>query len=99
MADRFTALHVVVTGADAETVKVMFIELDADSIFIAGQRTGDYVRAVAQIRQGRTEVQKNDILWRMYEILRLVVHEGDIQTQIVEIDDTKTVMTNGVLNT
>ena len=98
VADRLTALHVSITGAEPDAVKVMFIEFDADSIFIGGKQTTEYVRAVGQIRQGRTEDQKKAILYGMYEILRLIVHDGEIQTQIVEIDDSKTVMTNGVLN-
>ncbi len=94
-----TDLHVTITAVPANAVKVMFIKLDVDSIFIGGERTEDYARVVAQIRQGRTEVQKNAILHGMYEILRLVIDSGEIQTQVVEIDDAKTVMTNGVLNT
>ena len=98
LAIGLTDLHCHVTEASRESVKVMFIELDRDSFFSGGEKTEDYARAVAQIRSGRTDEQKTSILRGMYEILRAAVELGDIQTQIVEIEDTKTVMTNGVLN-
>ena len=98
LALKLTDLHSRITEAPRESVKVMFIELDRDSFFSGGERTENYVRAVGQIRSGRTEEQKMSILRGMYETLHAVVKTGQIQTQIVEIDDSKTVMTNGVLN-
>ena len=99
LALKLTDLHSRITEASRESIKVMFIELDHDSFFSGGERTQDYVRAVGQVRCGRTEEQKMSILRGMYEVLRSVVGVGQIQTQIVEIDDSKTVLTNGALNT
>ena len=98
VAERLTLLHSSVTGAGPELVKVMFVDLDSDSIFIGGARPATYIRAFAQIREGRTTIQKSEILYGMYEILRSAMPSGEIQTQTVEIDDTKTVMTNGKMN-
>ena len=99
MAKGLTTLHVKVTGAKPQEVKVMFFDLDRDSLFIGGERVKEYVRVIAQIRQGRTEAQKLELLEGMNRIMRAAVSKGEIQVQILEIDDTKTVMTNGVMNT
>ena len=94
LALQLTILHSTVTGAPRESVKVMFIALDNDSFFSGGERSDDFVRVVGQIRCGRTQDQKSSILLGMYEILREVVTTGQIQTQIVGIDDTSTVYYN-----
>ena len=103
IARQFTALHSSVTGAAEESVKVMFIPLDDHSFFSGGEQCNEHVRVVAQIRYGRTEEQKRSLLCGMYDIVHRAAgkkyYGPDIQTQIVEIDDTATVMTNGVLNT
>ena len=99
MAEGLTSLHVNVTGVEPQAVKVMFFELATHNIFIGGERPHEYVRMVAQIREGRTETQRTDLLEGMHKIISAVVPSGEIQVQIQEIDDTKTVMTNGVLNT
>jgi phenylpyruvate tautomerase PptA (4-oxalocrotonate tautomerase family) len=99
IAEELTKLHTNVTGAEPQAVKVMFFELDTHNIFIGGESAHKYVRVVGQIRQGRTEAQKTDLLEGMHKIMRAVVPKGEIQVQIQEIDDTKTVMTNGVMNT
>lgn len=98
VARGLTELHTSVTGAESQVVKVMFLELDSDNIFVGGERVNEYVRAVGQIRQGRTHAQKHEILEGMYSILREIIPAGEVQTQILEIDDTKTVMTDGVMN-
>lgn len=99
---RFTRLHRNVTGAAPDTVKVIFLYLDEDSFFSGGERQEDYVRVVAQIRHGRTEDQRLTILRGMFEIVNTVVQRLaesiEIQTQIIEIDDANTVMTNGKQN-
>ena len=100
LATGLTDLHCKITGAPRNAVKVMFIQID--SFFSGGTKSGDYVRILGQIRRGRTEEQKLTILRGMYEL----VHEAlgkqadrtEIQSQIAEIDDTKSVMTNGRLN-
>ena len=61
----------------------------------------DWIRIIGQIRYGRTEEQKMRLLRGMYECVLFAMDKKaprEIQTQIVEIDDTKTVMTNGILN-
>ena len=115
LAIGLTDLHANVTGASRDDVKIIFAPLDAYSFFKGGKPTQSYVRVVAQIRIGRTEEQKMQILSGMYKLVKAAFdqkpprfvsswsgqkHEEFIaETQIVEIDDTKTVMTNGVLNT
>ena len=103
VATRLTNLHSSVTGAPRDAVKVIFLRLDEDSFFSGGKSKQDYVRVVGQIRQGRSEEQKLRILKGMHDVVEqcfaLTAAEKEVQTQIVEIDDTKTVMTNGVLNT
>ena len=98
LAKSLTDLHSRVTETPEEAVKVMSVGLDVDSFFSGGKRIEDYVRLVGQIRRGRTEEEKWEILRGMYVILQVSLGKGEIQTQIIEIDDTKTVMTNGVLN-
>lgn len=101
LAEDLTRLHTSVTSTEAfpGAVKVMFIDLDSDSLFVGGDKVDAYVRVIGQIRRGRTEEQKLALLSGMYQIMEAAVHGCEIQTQITEIDDTKTVMTNGSLNT
>ena len=101
LAVTFTDLHAQVTGAAGNLVKVIFHELDEYSFFSGGRRVQDYIRVIAQIRIGRTESQKRQLLNGMSTIVHTIPGnkvDREIQTQLVEIDDTKTVMTNGVLN-
>ena len=60
------------------------------------------MRAVAQIRRGRSEDAKQSLLRGMYELIKeafaMKTEAQEIQTQIIEIDDERTVMTNGILN-
>lgn len=98
VAKELTRLHTDVTGAEPKAVKVMFFELGYVNFYVGGEHTGRYVRVVGQIRQGRTDTQKTDILEGMHKIMKEVLPKGEIQVQIQEIDDTKTVMTNGVMN-
>ena len=93
-----TKIHCELTEAPPNAVKVMFLELGIPDLFIGGKTVRDYVRLIGQIREGRSDEVKNQILQRAYATLRAVVPNGEIQVQLVEIDDTKTVMTNGVLN-
>lgn len=106
-----TNLHSTVTGAPAQAVKVIFIPLDEFDFFSGGQTKNHYVRVVAQIRKGRSEEQRMSILSGMFEIVQRALQlnsihrdkhgpegEPEIQTQIIEIDDNNTVMTNGTLN-
>lgn len=111
LALAFTNLHCTVTGTAPQAVKVIFIYLDEFDFFCGGDTKKDYVRVAAQIRKGRTEEQRMSILSGMFEIVQRELDrssicrekdrpfDSDIETQIVEIDDTTTVMTNGVLNT
>lgn len=105
IAQALTNLHSTTTGAPPQAVKVIYISLDKYSFFSGGETKQDYVRIVAQIRKGRSEEQKMSILRGMFEIVQKALHthsstnvDTEIQTQIVEIDDAATVMTNGKLN-
>ena len=102
IASGLTSLHSTVTAAQRKSVKVFFIALGRDSYFSGGEPAEEYVRVVAQIRQGRSQDQRMRLMRGMYELVHSVVGSSDgaveIQTQILEIDDTKTVLTNGVLN-
>ncbi len=100
VAEQLTSLHADVTGADPQAVKVMFFEFDTGNIFVGGEKPHEYyVRIVGQIRHGRTQAQRTDLFEGMNKIMRTIMPDGEIQVQIQEIDDTKTVMTNGVMNT
>ena len=103
IAIQLTDLHSSVTGAPRGSVKVIFLYLDVDSFFSGGKRKQAYLRLSAQIRRGRTTDERMRILRSMYEIVDFTTaykgSEVEIQTQIIEIDDTDTVMTNGILNT
>ncbi len=101
IAAALTNLHTEVTGAPQESVKVFFLPLEALDYFSGGTLAYGYVRVIAQIRQGISDEQKMRLLKGMYETVKAAKSAGklkEIQTQIVEIDDMKTVMTNGVLN-
>jgi phenylpyruvate tautomerase PptA (4-oxalocrotonate tautomerase family) len=97
-AESLTSIHCELTGAQPDTVKVMFLELDIPDLFIGGKTVRDYVRVIGQIREGRADEVMKQIMQRTYATLRAVVPTGEIQVQLIEIDDTKTVMTNGALN-
>lgn len=100
LAGDLTLLHISVTSTEASTgaVKVIFIDLDSESLFVGGDQVDAYVRVIGQIRFGRTEEQKLALLSGMHDIMKPVADGCEIQAQITEIDDTKTVMTNGLLN-
>lgn len=103
LAKDLSKLHCSVTGAKIESVKVIFHQLDSYTFFSGGEDKHDYVCVVAQIRRGRSEELKLFLLRGMYELIKdafaMKIEAQEIQTQIIEIDDERTVMTNGVLNT
>ncbi|KAF2484245.1 hypothetical protein BDY17DRAFT_323113 [Neohortaea acidophila] len=101
LAVNLTNLHCEVTGTPRDEVKVIFIPLDSQTFFWGGEPREGYVRIRAEIRVGRTEEQKGELLKGM-TLIGNAAHWSpalqQIQTQIVEIDDRETVMTNGVMN-
>lgn len=102
LAENITKLHCSLTGAERNSVKIIFHQLDRYTFFSGGEDKYDYVRVIAQIRRGRSEEVRLALLRGMYEVTKsafALKSEGqEIQTQIVEIDDERFVMTNGVLN-
>jgi phenylpyruvate tautomerase PptA (4-oxalocrotonate tautomerase family) len=61
LAAAFTKVHTVVTGAPAEYVNCSFVEVPAESLFVAEDEV-HAGRMVGLIRQGRSEQTKRELL-------------------------------------
>ena len=102
LAQSLTQLHCSLTQVSPSTVKVLFFEMQREDIYSAGEPATYWARVTAQVRKGRGDV----IIQKLMEGVNAAVQDVvtgrietvEVQIQVVEIEDWKTVMTNGSMN-
>lgn len=84
-------------------VKVWFLGMAPEDCFVGRDPATSYVRVHGQVRAGKTQEERDQLLHGMFAAVRDALggqqwEIGEIQTQVSEIDDTQCVMTNGKFN-
>lgn len=101
-----TQLHSDLTGCPRSAIKIFFCELDLWSFWSGGQKAQKYVRVEAQMKKTCTSEDKFAVLKGAYDIVAKVIEERkdgkglgvEVQTQIIEVDVSESVMTDGVFD-
>lgn len=99
-----TDLHAGLTSCPRSSIKVIFRELDLWSFWSGGKKAQKYVRVEAQVKKTSPSEHKFAVLKGMHDVVAKVIAEKyngrspgvEVQTQILEVDVSESVMTNGV---
>jgi phenylpyruvate tautomerase PptA (4-oxalocrotonate tautomerase family) len=87
IASHITDLHCLLTGAPKFYVYVLFNSYPTSSFYVAGKETHNAVRVVANVRSGRSLLDRQELVLGIEKILRpLCLHDTLIEAQLIETE-------------